>query len=466
MRRSALAVMTATSIALLSAIASMPLVSPVLAQTSASSVSGTTAGIAVPDVTTTRLDNGLEVVIIPDRRAPVVTHMIWYKAGSADEPRGKSGIAHFLEHLMFKGTKTTPAGEFSTRVAEIGGQENAFTSVDYTAYYQKVTPAALEMVMGYEADRMENLILSDEVIEPEKKVILEERRSRIDTNPGAILSEAVEATLYVHHPYGTPIIGWKNEMLGLTKDDAIAFYEKFYSPNNAILVVAGDVDPQTVIRLARKTYGKVEPRVETIARERVKEPEPLAAKYVEYADPQVTIPTFGRTYLVPSYQNAPEGEGEALDILASILGGSSTSRLYRDLVLGKEIATSASAWYQGGALDVTKFGFYGRPRGNASAEDVGAAIEEVLNDLLENGVTQEELDTARDSLVKSVYFERDSQTTMARLYGTVLSLGGTLEDIHLWPDRLMKVTVDDVNAVARKYLKKSRSVTSYLRPQT
>ncbi len=466
MRKSALTAVSVMSIALFSATAPLPFISPVLAQSSVGSVSNTAPGYASPDVTISSLENGLEIVVIPDRRAPVVTHMIWYKAGSADEPRGKSGIAHFLEHLMFKGTKTTPAGEFSTKVAELGGQENAFTSVDYTAYYQKVTPAALEMVMGYEADRMENLILSDEVIEPEKKVILEERRSRIDTNPGAILSEAVEATLYVHHPYGTPIIGWKEEMLGLTKEDAIAFYERFYSPNNAILVVAGDVDPQTVIHLAKKTYGKVEPRVETITRERVKEPEPLAAKYVEYADPQVTIPTFGRTYLVPSYQNAAKGEGEALDILASILGGSSTSRLYRELVLGKEIATSASAWYQGGALDLTKFGFYGRPRGSATAEDVGAAIEDVVNDLLENGVTQEELDIARDGLIKSVYFERDSQTTMARLYGTVLSLGGTLDDIHLWPDRLMEVTVEDVNTVARKYLKKSRSVTSFLRPQS
>ncbi len=211
-----------------------------------------------PGITQARLDNGLEIVVIPDRRAPIVTHMIWYKAGSADEPVGKSGIAHFLEHLMFKGTKTVPAGEFSRKVAEIGGQENAFTSVDYTAYYQKIAPEALEMVMGYEADRMHNLILNEAVIEPEKKVILEERRSRIDSEPRSILNETVEATLFKHHPYGTPVIGWQNEMLGLTKDDAIAFYDKFYSPNNAILVVAGDVEPSEVIALAEKTYGKLE----------------------------------------------------------------------------------------------------------------------------------------------------------------------------------------------------------------
>jgi len=417
-----------------------------------------------PQLTKATLDNGLQIVVIPDRRAPVVTHMIWYKVGSADEPRGKSGIAHFLEHLMFKGTSTTPAGEFSRKVAEIGGQENAFTSFDFTAYHQKIAPSALEMVMGYEADRMENLILSDEVIEPEKKVILEERRSRVDSSPGAILGEQVEATLYVHHPYGTPIIGWKNEMLGLTKDDAIDFYDRFYSPNNAILIVAGDIDPGDVITMAKKTYGKVKRRVEDFVRERVVEPDPVAERTVTYADARVQIPSFSRTYLVPSYQNAAPREGEALDLLAAIMGGSSSSRLYRQLVLDDEIATSAGAWYQGGAIDMTKFGFYGSPRGATPIEVIQAGIDNVVQDLLKNGVNQDELDRARNSLIKSVYFERDSQVTMARLYGTILSLGGTLDDIHQWPQRLNEVTVEDVNQAARKYLRNSRSVTSYLKP--
>ena len=240
----------------------------------------------------------------------------------------------------------------------------------------------------------------------------------------------------------------------------------FYSPNNAILIVAGDIVSAEVVTLAEKTYGKVKRRVETISRERVAEPEPVAARTVDYADPRVSLPSFGRTYLVPSYQNAEPGESEALDLLATILGGSSTSRLYRELVLGSEIATTASAWYQGGAIDMTKFGFYGRPRGNTPIEDIEAGIERVLDGVLENGVTQEELDRARNSLIKSVYFERDSQTTMARLYGTVLSLGGTIEDIHSWSERLEKTSVDDVNKVARKYLRSSRSVTSYLRPQS
>lgn len=419
-----------------------------------------------PGITQAKLDNGLEIVVIPDRRAPIVTHMIWYKAGSADEPVGKSGIAHFLEHLMFKGTKTVPAGEFSRKVAEIGGQENAFTSVDYTAYYQKIAPEALEMVMGYEADRMHNLILNEAVIEPEKKVILEERRSRIDSEPRSILNETVEATLFKHHPYGTPIIGWQNEMLGLTKDDAIAFYDKFYSPNNAILVVAGDVEPSEVIALAEKTYGKLEKRVEDIVRVRVVEPEPVSARIVNYEDPRVTKPSFSRVYLVPSYFRAEGREAEALEILAGILGGSSTSRLYKSLVLDKEISTSAGAWYQGGAYDMTKFGFYGSPRADQKIEEVETAVDEVITALLKDGVTQEELDRSRNNLLKSAVFDRDSQTSMARLYGTVLTIGGNLDDINLWPDQLAEVTVEDVNAAARKFLRKNRSVTAFLRPQS
>lgn len=412
------------------------------------------------------LDNGLEIVVIPDRRAPVVTHMIWYKAGSADEPRGKSGIAHFLEHLMFKGTRTTPAGEFSRKVAEIGGRENAFTTTDYTAYYQKIPPDALAMVMGYEADRMENLVLTDRVIEPEKKVILEERRSRVDASPGAILGETVDAVLFKHHPYGTPIIGWEHEMLTLDRNDAIAFYDRFYSPNNAILVVAGDIEPPKVLELAEKTYGKVARRAGDISHDRPVEPEPVAARTVEYADPRVTRAKFERLYLTPSYYNAGKREAEALDLLAEVLGGSTTSRLYRQLVVEREIATSAGAWYQGGARDLTHFGFYGVPRDGHTIADIEAAIDAVIAEVVENGVTNAELERARNNLVKTVIFERDSQTTMARLYGTVLSLGGTLEDIDAWPERVAAVTPADIHDAARKYLEKRRSVTAYLRPQT
>ena len=207
------------------------------------------------------LDNGMEVVVIPDRRAPIVTHMVWYKVGSADEPPGKSGIAHFFEHLMFKGTAKHKAGEFGAKIAEIGGSENAFTTDDYTAYYQTVTPEALETMMEFEADRMRNLILTDAVIGPERDVILEERRSRIENSSGsAALAEEIDATLYQNHPYRIPVIGWMHEMEKLNRTDAVAFYDRYYAPNNAILIVAGDVDAKEVRALAEKTYGKVRAR--------------------------------------------------------------------------------------------------------------------------------------------------------------------------------------------------------------
>ena len=422
--------------------------------------------ITPPDIARATLENGLEVVVVPDRRAPVVTHMVWYKAGAADDPPGKSGIAHFLEHLMFKGTKNTPAGEFSRKVAEIGGRENAFTSFDYTAYFQKVSPEALEMVMVYEADRMENLVLTDEVIEPEKNVVLQERRSRVDANPDAILSETVDATLFYHHPYGIPVIGWPQELQGLTREDAVAFYNRFYSPNNAILVVAGDVDPDATIEMARDIYGKVEKRVETIERSRTVEPEPVAARMVEYRDERVRLPNWQRLYMTPSYMTADGLQAESLDVLSGILGGASTSRLYGELVLEKKLATSASAYYRGTVLDQGQFGFHISPRPGVKLSEIESAIDEIIADILEKGVTQEELERAKNNLLKSIIFERDSQTTMARLYGTVLSLGGDLSDIHDWPSRIDEVTVDGVNAVARAYLRKPRSVTAYLRPQS
>ena len=418
-----------------------------------------------PDVSRFQLANGMEVVVIPDRRAPVVTHMVWYKSGSSDDPPGKSGLAHFLEHLMFKGTKNVPAGEFSRKVAEIGGQENAFTTVDFTAYYQKISPEALEMVMFYEADRMANLVLTEEVIAPEKNVVLEERRSRVDSSPASVLGETVAALLYKHHPYGTPIIGWEHEIRELTLDDAMGFYKAHYRPDNAVLVVAGDVEAQQVLALAEANYGRLSPGEGAIPVNTIEEPEPVAARFAEYFDERVTTPSFERYYLVPSYQTGQPGEAEALDLLASILGGSSTARLYRKLIVEDEVATSAGAWFQGASRGLTRFGLFGRPRGKHSVEDVEMAIAKVLEDIMEHGVTQEELDRQRNALLKSVIFERDSQTTLARLYGTVLSLGGTVEDIHEWPQRLAAVTVEDINQVARKYLRPHRSVTSYLRPK-
>ena len=416
------------------------------------------------EVSSFTLDNGLQVVVLPDHRAPIVTQMVYYKVGAADEVPGVSGIAHFLEHLMFKGTRKHPEGEFSKAVAEIGGQENAFTTQDYTGYYQQVPADKLGMVMSYEADRMENLVLTDDVVLPERDVILEERRMRIDNDPSAQLSEAVQAALFQNSPYGIPVIGWRHEMQKLSRQDAIDFYDKYYTPNNAILLVAGDVTVPEVRKLAGETFAKVDRRADPGPRDRPTEPQSLTARTVTLTDAKVTQPQMQRAYLVPSETTAKDREAAALDVLADIFGGGTTSRLYRDLIVDKGIAAGTGAYYSGTALEEGQFVVYGTPRGDATLDQVEAAIDAEIQKVRDKGITPEELERAKNRVQKDVIYLRDSQTAMARRYAAALSTGRTIADVQNWPDRIEKVTVDDVNAVARKYLEPKRSVTGYLLP--
>ncbi|WP_421091015.1 M16 family metallopeptidase [Pseudochrobactrum sp. MP213Fo] len=430
--------------------------------------------LAMPDIKTQegvssfKLANGMDVVVIPDHRAPVVTQMVWYRVGAADEHEGVSGIAHFLEHLMFKGTKNVPTGEFSAKVAAIGGQENAFTSSDYTGYYQQVAPDALEMVMGYESDRMANLVLTPEVIAPERDVILEERRMRVDSNPSAMLGEEVNAATFYNHPYGRPIIGWQQEMEKLDLDDALSFYERYYTPNNAILVVSGDVTPERVRELALSTYGKLPKRAEVAPRIRPQEPVKHTARTVTLRDARVTQPSYSTSWIVPSYVNAAAkdraGDAEALDLLGEILGGGMRSRLYQQLIVEQGIAASAGAYYRGDALDDGVFMIYGAPRGDATLEDVQAAITVEVEKLIKDGVTETELNQARNRFLKSVIFARDSQTGMARIYGSSLAVGQTVEDVQNWPEKIRAVKPEQIRDVAERYLKPSIAVTGYLLP--
>lgn len=415
------------------------------------------------DVSKFTLDNGMEVVVVPDHRAPVVTHMVWYRVGSADEQPGKSGIAHFLEHLMFKGTGKHPAGEFSQVVAKLGGQENAFTSQDYTAYFQRVAKEHLPVVMGFEADRMTGLVLTDEVVLPERDVVLEERRMRTDNDPGSQLSEAAQATMYTNHPYGHPIIGWEDEIKQLNRADALAFYERFYTPNNAILVVAGDVEPGDVKRLAEETYGKIARRAETAVRERPREPTPRAERRLVLADARVGQPALSRSYLVPSYRNNPQ-ESVALDVLAQILGGGSTGRLYRTLVADKGLAASAGAWYQSTALDETRFGLSASPRPDVPLEKLESEFDAVIAAIAATGPDAAELERAKTRLVAEAIYAQDNQATLARIYGAALTTGSTVDDVKNWPDEVKSVTAEQVRDAARRYLIASRSVTSQLLP--
>jgi zinc protease len=420
--------------------------------------------VAAPEVTTFKLANGLEVVVVPDHRSPVVTHMLWYKVGAADEPPGKSGIAHFLEHLLFKGTEKNPAGKFSKTVALIGGQENAFTSSDYTGYFQRTSREHLKTLMEFEADRMTGLVLTDDVVAPELKVVLEEQNQRVANNPGAKLGEQIEAALYLNHPYGRPVIGWRHEIESLNRQDAIAFYRRFYTPNNAILVVAGDVSADEVKKLAEETYGKVQPTAtaETGPRKRPQEPAQIAPRQVTLADPRVTQHSLQRSYLVPSAATAKPGESEALEVLGHILGNSSTGRLYRTLVMDRGVAVSAGGWYSGSALDATRFGIYGAPKPGTTLPQFEEAIDAVIDELLTKGVTPEETERTKNRLIADAVFAQDNQATLARWYGVALTTGSTVESVKTWPDRIRAVTPEAVNAAARAWLDKRRSVTGYL----
>ena len=410
------------------------------------------------------LGNGLQVLVIPDHRAPVVTQMIWYKVGAADEPRGSSGIAHFLEHLMFKGTEAIPPGQFSKIVARNGGEDNAFTNHDVTAYFQRVAKDRLPTVMAMEADRMANLRLSEEDVATERNVILEERRSRVDNDPSSILQEQMMAALYANHPYGVPIIGWSHEIAALDREDALGFYKRFYAPNNALLVIAGDVEPDEVRKLAEETFGKLPPHASLNGRTRPREPEHYAPVKVELEDARAGRMTVQRYYLTPSYATAAPGEAEALDLLMRIAAAGSVSKLYKRLVIEQKKAASAGGWYSDSGLDDGRVAFYAIGAEKVTPAELEKAIDGVVAELRETGVTQGELDRARSAYLAEFVYTTDSQSRMARHYGWRLATGMTVADVEEWPERLKKVTVDDIRAVARKYLVEKNSVTGILVP--
>jgi zinc protease len=420
------------------------------------------AAAAEPSVSYFKLANGLEVVVLPDHRAPVVTHMIWYKVGAADETAGKSGLAHFLEHLMFKGTAQNPGSRFSQVVADIGGQENAFTSSDYTGFFQRVPREHLKEMMAFEADRITGLVLTDDVVRPELNVVLEEQNMRVANNPNSRLAEQIDAALYLNHPYGRPVIGWRPEIEKLTRDDALAFYRRFYTPNNAIVVVAGDVTAAEVKEDADETYGKVAPRAEVAPRRRPLEPPQEAARTVTLADPRVDQPSLSRAYLVPSRTSAKPGVSEALEVLAHILGSGENSRLYRSLVVDQAVAITAGAYYSPTALDYGKFGIYATPRSGKTLHDVEAAIDVAVADIREHGVTADELSLAKNRLIADAVYAHDNQATLARWYGAALATGQTVEMVKRWPDDIRAVSADAVRDAARTWLDSRASVTGYL----
>lgn len=418
---------------------------------------------AVGEVTTFTLENGMDIVVIEDHRSPIVTHMVWYRVGSADEKPGKSGIAHYLEHLLFKGTDNLKSGEFSEIVAANGGTGNAFTSYDYTAYYQRVSADRLGLMMKIESDRMQNLKLTAEEVLPERDVIIEERNSRTENNPNALFREHRSALMYKNHGYGIPVIGWKHEINALTRDDAIEFYRKYYAPNNAILIVAGDVDPQNVLALAREHYGPRIPSDAITKRIRPQEPPKRAPVHTVYEDPRVRQPYVIREYAAPNRKSGDQSEAAALTIFSQLLGGSGvTSFLGQRLQIEQKVALNLSSWYSSTSYDPDTFGVYVVPPPDVALQQAEDALDAAIASFLETGVDQAHLDRIKTQIKASEIYGLDDQEGIAREYGEALTTGLTIQDVQDWPNALSAVTAEDVMAAARKVLDKNGSVTGWI----
>ncbi|MBY0350633.1 pitrilysin family protein [Tabrizicola sp.] len=414
-------------------------------------------------VTTFTLDNGLQVVVIEDNRAPVVVQMIWYRVGAADEPPGNSGIAHFLEHLMFKGTEKVAPNAFSGIVEAQGGDDNAFTSWDYTAYFQRIAADRLELVMQMEADRMRNLRLAEEDVATERQVILEERAQRTDSNPDALLSEQMRAAQFQNSRYGIPVIGWRNEIEALSREDALSYYKRFYAPNNATLIIAGDVKPEAAKALAEKYYGPIAPSDGIVPRDRPQEPKQLSERRLQLADERVSEPYVMRTYLAPERDPGDQKQAAALTVLAELLGGNGqTSVLARALQFDRQVAVYSSAFYDGTSIDDGTFGIAVVPAPGVSLATIEADLDRVLAKFLADGPDPAALERIRTQVRAGEIFARDSVENLAQRYGQGLSVGLTVADIEGWDEALAAVTEADVMQAARLVLDRKNAVTGWL----
>jgi zinc protease len=413
---------------------------------------------------TFQLPNGLQVVVVDNPRVPAVSVMVWYKAGAADEALGKGGIAHFLEHLMFRGTPSVGPGEYSRLIGREGGTHNAFTGHDYTGYWSEVASDRLELSLKLEADRMVNLELADDLVKAERDVVLEERSQVVDNRPSSQLSEQSRAILFQHYPYRLPVIGWRHEIQTLTREDALAWYKRYYTPNNAILVVAGDVDVARLKPLVERYFGPIPARA-VPERWRPDEPPSRAPRRITMTSEQVGSPSLSRTYQAPSYIYGETRQAHALQVLAELFGGATTSRIYRSLVIDQPLATSAGSYYEPSAIGPATFGVYASPREGRILADSEAAIDKAIELLLADGPTDEEVARAKQRLSAAAAFARDSLRGPAMALGAALSIGRTIEDVETWPKRIDAVTREEVIAAAKAVLRIENSVTSILLPK-
>ena len=423
----------------------------------------TTAALARDneDVTHFTLDNGMEVVVVEDHRAPAVQQMVWYRAGSADEPKGSSGVAHFLEHLLFKATDKMESGEFSATVAKNGGRDNAFTSYDYTAYFQRVAADRLELMMQMESDRMKNIRLTPENIATERDVIIEERNQRTENDPSALFREQLNAAQYLNHRYGTPIIGWMHEMCALDLQDALDFYKLYYSPNNAILVVSGDVEPENVRTLAEQYYGKIPANPDLPDRSRTQEPPQTAERRLIFRDDRVAQEYVSRSYLAQERDPGDQKTAAALTMLAELLGGGTTSYFAEKLQFDAPVATYSAAFYSGQSLDDTTFNLVVVPQPGVSLQDAEDAMDAAIAGFMKDGVDAEQLERIKQQVRAEQIYARDNADSVANRYGSALAIGLTVQDVQDWPDVLEAVTAEDIMQAAEDVFNREASVTGW-----
>ncbi len=422
------------------------------------------SGPAYAKITERVLDNGLKVIIKEDHRAPTAIQMIWYKAGSMDEVNGRTGVAHVLEHLMFKGTPTVPDGEFSRRVAAAGGRENAFTNRDYTAYFQQIPPEALPEMIEMEADRMENLRLSQDPFDKEVAVVMEERRSRIEDNPYGQVTEQFMAQAYTASPYRSPVIGWMNDLQNLTREDALQWYAQWYAPNNAVLIIAGDVQPDQVMADIERTYGKI-PRRELAGRRPQQEPEQRGIRRAVVKAPAQS-PFLIMGFKTPRLESLDEpGEAFALEMLAAVLGSGDTGRLVREVVRGKRLANDADAGYSLLGRGPSMFTLSGTPLDGGSLSDLEAVLREQVARIARDGVDELELRRIKSQYVAGRIFGRDSLYGQVMEIGLLETIGFSHDAIDNMVEQIRKVDSNAVRAVAGKYFGDDQLTVVTLDPQ-
>ncbi|MBJ26118.1 MAG: peptidase M16 [Rhodospirillaceae bacterium] len=411
-----------------------------------------------------QLDNGMNIVTIPNRRSPIVVHMVWYHIGAGDDPIGKSGLSHLLEHLMFKGTNNFPDDTFSRLVALNGGRENAFTSSDYTGYFQRISKQYLPLVMELEADRMRNLSLTEDDVLLERDIVLEERSSRVSNVPSSILMEQMYRALFLRHPYGTPVIGWENEIKELNLHDVLTFYNKYYFPNNATLVVAGDIDVEDVLTLAKQHYGSIQPS-EIEERIRLKEPKHVSPRRVLFKSPQLAQPSIFRFYLAPSYVSEDRSYSFPLEVFSEVLGGKITSILYQEMVVKRKLATWAGTSYNPMSLDNTTFAIYLSLKEKVSISEAEIALDEIIAESLKDGFEDSRIKAAKGRMAANLLYSLDNPSGVAKIFGSALSIGMSVNDVENWSKKIDSVTADEIMNAANYVLNADKSVTGILIPE-